>query len=85
MPTNILIADDHPLFRRGIADLIQRQPEFNLVAEAGSGADVLDLLANRKIDVALLDIQMPGHNGIELLEIIRSKNINVDVIFSHHA
>lgn len=80
MQANLLIADDHPLFRRGIADLINKYPEFNLVAEAGTGSEALVILEKVKIDIALLDIQMPGYNGIEMLELIDKRNIDIRVI-----
>lgn len=80
MHADLLIADDHPLFRRGIADLINKYPEFNIVAEAETGADALIILEQTKIDIALLDIQMPGYNGIEMLELILNRNIDISVI-----
>ena len=61
----VLIADDHPLFRHGIAVLLQSLPEFEVVGEATSGEEAIDLAEQLQPDVILMDIQMPEINGIE--------------------
>ena len=61
----VLIADDHPLFRHGIAVLLQALPEFEVVGEATSGEEAIDLAEQLQPDVILMDIQMPEINGIE--------------------
>ena len=61
----VLIADDHPLFRHGIAVLLQSLPEFEVVGEATSGEQAIDLAEQLQPDVILMDIQMPEINGIE--------------------
>jgi DNA-binding NarL/FixJ family response regulator len=61
----ILIADDHPLFRHGIAALLQALPEFQVVGEATSGEEAVRLAEQLQPDVILMDIRMPDLNGIE--------------------
>jgi two-component system, LytTR family, response regulator len=64
----VLIADDEPLARARLRALLARHPEFELVAECGSGAAVLAALRNGPADVLLLDIRMPGLDGIATVE-----------------
>ncbi|HSD78279.1 MAG TPA: response regulator transcription factor [Solirubrobacteraceae bacterium] len=65
-PLRVLVADDHPLFRRGIARAIERHPGLELVAEATDGHDALELIHALKPDVAVLDVRMPRLTGIEV-------------------
>lgn len=64
----VLIADDEPLARARLRALLARHPEFELIAECGSGAAVLSALRNGPADVLLLDIRMPGLDGIATVE-----------------
>lgn len=61
----ILLADDHTLVRNGLKLLLERQPDFQVVAEASDGREVLRLIEQTKPDAAVLDIGMPNLNGIE--------------------
>lgn len=65
-PVTVLIADDHPLFRRGVARAIGRHPALELVAEATDGREALALIAAMRPDVAVLDHRMPGLSGVEV-------------------
>jgi two-component system LytT family response regulator len=67
-PWKVLIADDEPLARARLRALLARHPEFELVAECGSGKAVLAALRNGPADVLLLDIRMPGLDGIATVE-----------------
>ncbi|MBF0379528.1 MAG: response regulator transcription factor [Magnetococcales bacterium] len=62
----ILLADDHAIFREGLAGLFNSDIEFNLVAEASRGDEAWQLIQKHLPDVAILDITMPGLNGIEV-------------------
>jgi DNA-binding NarL/FixJ family response regulator len=64
-PLRVLIADDHPLFRHGLSTLLSASPDFEVVSEATTGEEVIELAAKLQPDVILMDIQMPGVNGIE--------------------
>jgi len=64
-PLRVLIADDHPLFRHGIAALLQALSEFEVIGEATTGEEAIALAEQLQPDVVLMDIQMPQINGIE--------------------
>ncbi len=65
-PVTVLIADDHPLFRRGIARAVARQPGLKLVAEAQDGREALELIDALEPDIAVLDHRMPELTGVEV-------------------
>ena len=60
----ILIADDHPLFREGVAQSLASEPEFTVVGQAGSGEEAFSLVGDLLPDVLLLDVTMPGDGGV---------------------
>lgn len=61
----ILLADDHVMVREGTRQLLERQPDLAVIAEAGNGKEAVELVARERPDVAILDISMPVMNGIE--------------------
>jgi DNA-binding NarL/FixJ family response regulator len=61
----VLIADDHPLFRHGIVALLSATPDMEVVGEASTGEEAVSLAAALQPDLVLMDIQMPGVNGVE--------------------
>jgi DNA-binding NarL/FixJ family response regulator len=63
----ILLADDHVLVRAGFRSLLEKLPAFTVVAEAGNGREAIDLLKKHQPDIALVDMAMPGLNGLEVL------------------
>ena len=65
MPITILIADDHPLIAEGIKNTFENQPNFEVVKMVVNGVEVLDFLSKNKVDVVLLDVNMPEMDGIE--------------------
>lgn len=67
----ILIADDHPIVRRGLKMTIDAEDDMKVVAEAADGAELPALVKKYNPDVVLLDLQMPGQNGIQTLEALR--------------
>ncbi len=69
----VLIADDHPVVRRGIGQILAGAAEMEVVAEASTGQEVLDHIDRRGCDVVLLDLSMPGQGGLEVLEQVRKR------------
>lgn len=70
---NVLVADDHKIFRDGIRALLREARNISVVATAGDGEEVLEKLKKIKPDIVLMDINMPGCNGIEATRIIKAK------------
>jgi len=70
MTLDIVIADDHVLFRQGLAALIREQPGWRVIAEAGTGSEAIALARKLKPDVVILDVEMPDMNGIDAAETI---------------
>jgi DNA-binding NarL/FixJ family response regulator len=62
----VLVIDDHPLFRRGLAVALSAEPEFVTVGEAGDAAEALDYISREQVDVAVVDVLMPNVSGISL-------------------
>lgn len=75
-----MLVDDHVLMREGIRQLLEFDGTINVIAEANNGEECLEKLSAELPDVLLLDINMPKKNGIEVLEEIKKKNINVKVL-----
>ena len=63
----ILVVDDHPLVREGIASLVAVQPDMTLVAEASNGRDAIQQFRAHQPDVTLMDLRMPEMNGIDAI------------------
>ncbi|HMN60974.1 MAG TPA: response regulator transcription factor [Anaerolinea sp.] len=76
----VLIADDHPLFRHGIRALLESTPEFEVCAEATNGEEVIARADELHPDVILMDIHMPGVNGIEATRRILSANPGIYIL-----
>ncbi len=79
-PQTILIVDDHPLFRKGVIQLIQAAPEFSFVGEAANGKDGIRLAHELKPDMLLLDLNMKDMNGVEVLKAIKDAGLESRVI-----
>ncbi|MCI0563455.1 MAG: response regulator transcription factor, partial [Nitrososphaera sp.] len=78
--TTLLLADDHPLMRKGLREVIEEDGRYTIVAEAGDGVKALELVEQHQPSIAILDIDMPRLGGLELAHTILSKKIPVDII-----
>ena len=67
----VLAVDDHPLVRDGVNFAIQAESDMKVVAEASNGQEAIDLFRLHRPDVTLMDLQMPGMNGIDAMLVIR--------------
>ena len=76
----VLTVDDHALLREGIAALVNVEPDMKLVAEASNGHEAIEKFRLYRPDVTLMDLQMPGLNGIEAINAIRSEFPNARII-----
>lgn len=69
-PLRIMLVDDHPLLREGVASVIERQHDMELVAEATDGEQAIELFRRCQPDITLMDLQMPGMGGVEAIRAI---------------
>ncbi len=76
----LMIVDDHPVFRHGIRQLIGQLPEVTICAEAENAPLALDAMRRLKPDVALIDVSMPGTNGIELIKLMLAEEPRLIVL-----
>src|SRR6185436_7123027 len=80
LPIRILLADDHPVVRDGLAAMLSTQPDFAVAGEAGTGAEAVDLAARLRPDVVLMDLEMPGLDGIEAIRRLRAADPSIQVV-----
>lgn len=76
----IVVADDHPTFRRGLRELLDLEEDFEVVAECGDGEAALAAIERVRPDVALLDFDMPGKDGFAVVRALRERSIDTPVI-----
>lgn len=78
--TSLIVIDDHPLFRRGVADLIAMEPQMELLGAAASGEEGLELVLSLQPDMVLLDLNMHGMDGLATLRAIKASESDSLVI-----
>lgn len=78
---SIVIADDHPVFRQGLRQVIEMEQGLKVLGEAGDGAAALRMIQELKPDVAVLDINMPNLKGFEVAREIQQQGLKVGIIF----
>src|SRR5690242_9670373 len=76
----ILIVDDHPMMRNGLAQLIDNEPDLKVCAEADTAGQAIDIVAKQKFDLALLDISLPDKSGLELIKDFHSLRPEMPVL-----
>lgn len=76
----VLIVDDHPLFRQGLKDLLKMEPDLEVVGEGASGEEALRLVRDLRPNVVIMDINLPGMNGLQVTRQIRSERLPVGIV-----
>ena len=76
----VLIADDHPIVRQGLKQIIAETPDMIVVEEASNGLEVLSKVGASNCDVVLLDISMPGRNGVDILRQLKNERPQLHVL-----
>lgn len=76
----LLVVDDHPLLREGVASILEAEPDMTLVGEARDGAEAVARFRELRPDVTLMDLQMPGMAGVAAIEAIRAEHPDARII-----
>jgi DNA-binding NarL/FixJ family response regulator len=76
----VLIVDDHPMMRQGLAMLIDNEPDLKVCAEADNAGQALDIVVKQKLDLMLVDISLPDKSGLELIKDIQSQNPGLPIL-----
>lgn len=76
----VLIADDHPIFRQGLKKVLEEDGKYSVISETSNGNETLEKIRELKPDAAVLDIDMPGLNGIEILKAVQKEKLSVKSI-----
>ena len=79
-PANVLVVDDHALLRTGVANIINQEPDLQVIAEAANGLEAVDAFERYHPDVTLLDLRMPLMEGVEAVRQIRERDPQAKVI-----
>src|SRR6185436_2129004 len=77
----LLIVDDHPVFRRGLREVIEENPRFRVVGEAADGEAAMKMIAELQPAIAVVDIDMPRLNGLEMARALQKLNTPVTTVF----
>lgn len=80
MTIRIVLADDHPIVREGLVSVLETQPDFEVVGQAGDGAAAVELVAALRPDVVLLDLEMPVLDGVQALRAMRTADPDARVL-----
>jgi DNA-binding NarL/FixJ family response regulator len=80
MAINLILADDHQLVLDGLKAMLEESPEFELKGQALDGEMAVNLVRNLKVDVVLMDVDMPGMDGVEATKILKNESPDVKVV-----
>lgn len=81
-PARVLIVDDHPIVRRGVADLVSKEPDLEVCGEAANVEDAMNQVQSCRPDVIVLDLTLEGIGGLELIKQVRALDENIRIIVS---
>jgi DNA-binding NarL/FixJ family response regulator len=76
----VILADDHDVVRRGIRSFLEEDPAIKVVAEADDGLEAISCIEAHRPDVAVLDIQMPHHSGIDVARRVRAQGLRTGLL-----
>jgi len=76
----VLIVDDHPVVRQGLKQILEKEPDIVVTREAGDGQQAIDFAGKGECDVVLLDLEMPGKNGLDVLKVLRKDRPKLPVL-----
>lgn len=79
--TRIFIADDHPVFRKGLIDIISEEKSFELIGEASDGKNAIQEILKSLPDIAILDINMPELSGFDVVRMLNKHDVKTKIIF----
>ena len=79
-PMTIVIADDHPIFRQGLRQLLEREPIFAVVGDVGDGTSALEAIERLRPRLAVLDIDMPGMDGLAVAGAVRERRLPTAIL-----
>lgn len=74
---SIIVVDDHPVVRDGIRGMLEREPDMSVIGEAADGADALEKITRLRPDIVLMDLRMPGIDGVGAIRRLRAENPDV--------
>lgn len=80
-PITVFLVDDHEIFRNGLKQLVDSEPDMEVVGEAGDGETALQTLSSVSPDIIIMDIRMPGINGVETSQIILKQQPDLKILF----
>jgi len=80
MTTRVILCDDHALIRRGIRDILAEQPDLEVVGEAGEYGELRALMRRQSCDVLVLDINLPGRSGLDMLHTLKEEGSPIRVL-----
>lgn len=78
--TSVLLVDDHPLFRKGLKQLIDLEDDLNVIGEASNGQDAIQMALDYDPDLIVLDLNMQGMDGLETAKTMRDKGIGANIV-----